>query len=57
MHSSANDVIDMLAKELLPVHQRSFRNDVKYAVSVALAKGRAQATLGAIAKIRAAAAF
>ena len=53
LHSSCYDVIDALAKELLPVHQRSFRNDVKHAVSSSLAKGRANAVLAAIARCRA----
>ena len=52
MHKSAYDVIDALARELLPAQQRSFRSDMRYAVSAALAKGRANAVLAAIARAR-----
>ena len=52
MHKSAHDVIDKLARELLPAQQRSFRSDMRYAVSAALAKGRANAVLAAIARAR-----
>ena len=50
LHESALRVIDILARELLPLQRQAFRHEVLHAIGVALAKGRAAAVLSAISK-------
>ena len=53
MHECCSRVIRALQRELLPLHRRQFYRDITNAVSIALAKGRAESVRAAIARSRA----
>ena len=50
LHDSALRVIEILARELLPLQRPAFRSEVLHAISVAMARGRAAAVQSAIAR-------
>ena len=50
LHEDADDTINRLAKELLPLQRAAFRRDIKHAIAVELARAKAKQVLSAVAK-------
>jgi len=57
MDQSAHDLVKALANDLPPVRRRTFFSEIYHAISVACARGRANAVNSAIAKLRAVSTF